>query len=176
MKMGSQGTDSGEKGEGCGVVVREARLADVSAIVELERSIREAAHWPRREYVAMVAPAAEGAVQRHLLLAEKDGALVGYAVGSVVAAGDTRIGELENLAVAQEARRSGAGRALCLELLDWWASRGVGVVELEVRAGNSAALALYEGLGWKQTGRRAGYYHDPVEDAALMELRLRGSA
>ncbi len=157
--------------QGLGLVVREGRLADVPAIVDLERSIREAAHWPKREYVAMVAPAEQGPVRRHLVLAERDGEVVGYAVGSVVGHGAAAIGELENIAVAEKARRSGAGRALCQALLRWWDASRIGVVELEVRVGNAPAIAMYASLGWKQTGRRARYYHDPVEDAVLMELR-----
>jgi ribosomal-protein-alanine N-acetyltransferase len=43
---------------------------------------------------------------------------------------------------------------------------------LEVRASNGAALRLYERLGFSQTGRRRGYYADPVEDAVLLSLQL----
>lgn len=43
--------------------------------------------------------------------------------------------------------------------------------QLEVRAKNSAAVALYEGLGFTLVGRRKRYYPDS-EDALLMNCVL----
>ena len=42
---------------------------------------------------------------------------------------------------------------------------------LEVAASNMAAIALYERLGFRQVGRRKGYYADG-EDACLMNMDL----
>jgi ribosomal protein S18 acetylase RimI-like enzyme len=33
-------------------------------------------------------------------------------------------------------------------------------------------LKLYRRQGFRETGRRVGYYADPVEDAVLMSLEL----
>jgi len=43
---------------------------------------------------------------------------------------------------------------------------------LELRASNLPALAFYRSLGFTEAGRRPRYYHDPIEDALLMRLRL----
>jgi ribosomal-protein-alanine N-acetyltransferase len=51
------------------------------------------------------------------------------------------------------------GQWLSLSSRRWW---------LEVHADNQAALGLYEGLGFRTTGRRRGYY-GPGADAILME-------
>ena len=45
---------------------------------------------------------------------------------------------------------------------------------LEVRASNSAAISLYEQLGFIRVGIRARYY-DSFEDAILMEKTLKES-
>jgi hypothetical protein len=43
---------------------------------------------------------------------------------------------------------------------------------LEVRESNLAARGLYEKQGFREVGRRRGYYADPVEDAILYTLRF----
>ena len=85
--------------------------------------------------------------------------------------------ELIDLRVLASERRQGLGRQLL------WASLtalgDVGAVELEVRSSNVAARALYESLGFSDTGSRPKYYATPDgrEDAILMTLTLnrRGS-
>lgn len=51
---------------------------------------------------------------------------------------------------------------------------GVGKVTLEVRAGNAAARALYERMGFQTVGHRAEYYstNQGREDALLMSMSL----
>jgi ribosomal-protein-alanine N-acetyltransferase len=43
---------------------------------------------------------------------------------------------------------------------------------LEVRAFNEVARQLYSTLGFRQEGRRRGYYTDTGEDALIMWKRL----
>ena len=43
---------------------------------------------------------------------------------------------------------------------------------LEVRPSNYVALALYESIDYKETGRRKAYYSDNGEDAILMTKLL----
>jgi ribosomal-protein-alanine N-acetyltransferase len=51
----------------------------------------------------------------------------------------------------------------------------VAEVHLEVRSSNERALRLYRRSGFEETGRRTGYYSDPVEDAVLMSRRLESA-
>jgi ribosomal-protein-alanine N-acetyltransferase len=80
------------------------------------------------------------------------------------------LGELHitTIAVRPEYRRRGHARALIGAALAAFpdASR----VHLEVRPTNAKAIALYESLGFRETGRRPCYYGD--EDAVLMTLNL----
>ena len=83
--------------------------------------------------------------------------------------------EMIDLRVLAAERRQGLGRQLL------WASLtalgDVGAVELEVRSSNVAAWALYESLGFSETGLRPNYYATPDgrEDAVLMTLTLNHS-
>jgi ribosomal-protein-alanine N-acetyltransferase len=80
--------------------------------------------------------------------------------------------EIENAVVAPEFHRRGVGRDLLGELLRQAGMAGGTAVWLEVRESNSAARGLYEKHGFRETGRRRGYYNDPSEDAILYELRV----
>jgi [ribosomal protein S18]-alanine N-acetyltransferase len=153
------------------VRVRVAGVADLDAVVALERSTVEAPHWGSAEYAAIVA-SGDGGVRRCLFAAEVDGRLIGFAVGKVIGAGAEGSAELESVAVDVAARRLGVGRALCRAVVEWCRDVGAGVVELEVRAASAGAIALYEGLGFAVVGRRRGYYRDPADDALLMRLEL----
>ncbi|HVT12027.1 MAG TPA: ribosomal protein S18-alanine N-acetyltransferase [Fimbriimonadaceae bacterium] len=74
------------------------------------------------------------------------------------------------LAVESEHRRQHIGERLMIELLDRSKEAGMVCSTLEVRAGNEAAIKLYEKLGYKETARRKGYYPDNREDAIVMWL------
>ncbi|HEY6377457.1 MAG TPA: GNAT family N-acetyltransferase [Edaphobacter sp.] len=154
-----------------GLQVRVAGVADVDAVVVLERGADTAPHWSAAEYVAIVA-SEDGGVRRCFLVAEMDGRLVGFAVGKVIGVGAEGSGELESVAVEATVRRMGVGRALCGGVMEWCRRLGVAAVELEVRAASAGAIALYKGLGFAVVGRRRGYYRDPVNDALLMRLEL----
>jgi ribosomal protein S18 acetylase RimI-like enzyme len=60
--------------------------------------------------------------------------------------------------VAPTARRAGVARRLVIEAVAFAASNlGATQVNLGVNAKNVAAIALYEGLGFKQYGLECGY-------------------
>ena len=101
-----------------------------------------------------------------ILLAEgEDGSLLGYAVLSVI----LDEGNLDNIAVAPEARRRGVADAL-LDVLTGFGRDHLAALMLEVRASNAPAIALYQKHGFAVVGRRKNYYSAPREDAVLMTL------
>jgi len=94
--------------------------------------------------------------------------LLGYA-GAWLVVDEVHI---TNVAVAPEYRRQGIGKALVSAMLEWAAHKGAVHMELEVRAGNQGAIALYSALGFHKVGRRPNYYSQPQEDAILMNVEL----
>jgi ribosomal-protein-alanine N-acetyltransferase len=78
-----------------------------------------------------------------------------------------------NVATRADRRRRGAARALLDALLSYAREKGARHVLLEVRRSNSAAIALYRGVGFFAMGLRARYYPDD-EDAVEMALALDG--
>jgi ribosomal-protein-alanine N-acetyltransferase len=157
-----------------GFRVRVAEAADLAEVVALERGIAEAPHWAEAEYAAMVNTdrRVDGLIRRCFFVAEVEGRLLGFSVGKVIGSGAGAVAELESVAVDGSVRRLGVGRALCEAVVAWCRGQGAEALELEVRAGSDGAIALYASLGFTATGRRAGYYLEPVEDAVLMRLNL----
>ena len=94
--------------------------------------------------------------------------LAGYAMALI----ETEDCHLINLAVEMAYRRQGWGKRLVLALLDITAARGGRACHLEVRVSNDAAIQLYTGLGFHQTGIRLRYYSKPTEDACVMQCPL----
>src|SRR2546427_272296 len=83
---------------------------------------------------------------------------------------------INNVAVRPDHRRAGVGTRLVGAALQWARERRADRAVLEVRAGNSAAQALYRRCGFAVEGRRRRYYASPVEDALLMAVSLRSEA
>ncbi len=77
---------------------------------------------------------------------------------------------LMNVAVRPKNRRQGIARQLVQCALRDGHACGTTRALLEVRAGNGAACALYQALGFRQYSRRRAYYTKPDEDAILMHL------
>jgi [ribosomal protein S18]-alanine N-acetyltransferase len=79
---------------------------------------------------------------------------------------------INNVAVREQYRRRGIGRALLGSVLEEGRRLSVKTAFLEVRSGNLAAQRLYEDCGFKAIARRSNYYSDPTEDAVVMSLVL----
>jgi len=75
--------------------------------------------------------------------------------------------EILSVAVRDDWRRCGVGRALVERALEETRRAGLAMVQLEVRAANRDAVTLYRAVGFVVVGRRPRYYRNG-EDALLM--------
>lgn len=145
-----------------GWAIRRAGPRDLDRLAELER-ICFSPPWPPPELAREIAePRAVLLVARRPNEAVQGYALFRHAAGEA---------ELLRLGVAPERRRQGTGEALLAEGLGQLARLGVTACHLEVRVDNHGALALYERHGFRQVGRRPGYYGDGT-DALLLTRAL----
>ena len=143
--------------------IRAATVADLPAMMGLEKRAATAAHWSAEQYEALFHASDPGRVA---LIMEEEAELHGFVIARVVA----EEWEIENIAIAGPARRRGRGTRLLGELLDLARAKGAMAVFLEVRESNQAARALYEKWAFLESGRRRGYYADPKEDAILYRI------
>lgn len=79
-------------------------------------------------------------------------------------------GEVYRVAVLPQFRRRGVAELMLRSVIKIATESSIDRLFIEVRVGNMPARACYEKLGWKQIAMRKKYYHDPDEDAVIMEL------
>ena len=101
-----------------------------------------------------------------LVTRERQGRIVGFALGRVVA----DEGELYQIAVLPEFRREHLGSEMLTELHGLMRSRGAVCCFLEVRSRNAPARALYESVGYEMISVRRNYY--PDDDAAIYKFDM----
>ena len=148
-------------------MIRAATVADVPAIADLEVEALGADAWSEglvREGVLGNLPTI------HYLVAERDGAVAGYAVASV--AGD--IAELQRIAVRPDARRGGVASVLLDEVVRLARADGADRLLLEVRDTNAPALAFYAARDFVEVDRRPRYYRDGAPAVVLRRALVTG--
>ncbi len=118
----------------------ELRAHHAAASVRFGEQLRSTSFADRR--VGLIARAQLGLL---VVLAIVDGIDVGYVVSSVSA---DRHGDIDSLFVRSDHRRSGIGESLVRQSLDWFESRSITSISVEVLVGNEAALPFYERLGF----------------------------
>lgn len=101
------------------------------------------------------------------LVAELDGRIVGHCgVTNILGEGD-----ITNVAVHPDYRNRGIGQSMLKALIQQGKTAGITAFTLEVRAGNQAAVHMYEKAGFAVEGVRKGFYDKPREDALIMWKR-----
>jgi ribosomal-protein-alanine N-acetyltransferase len=146
--------------------IRQAKLFDVPAISRIEED-SFASPWSAAEITKDVT-SKDGNI--YVAVIESDGETAGYAEMRTVA-GEAQI---YNIVIDKAFRGRGLGEELLRHLIDRAKESGCSMMTLEVRGGNEAAMELYRKLGFREVGRRAGYYSAGGEDAVLMDLALGG--
>jgi ribosomal-protein-alanine N-acetyltransferase len=152
--------------------IRRMAASDLDRVLAMARRLPEAPHWQQSAWLNAIHSQfePESTLRRIALVAEgpKPGSIHGFAVASLL----PPQAELETIAVAPESQRLGLGKSLFQALAAELKASGVGELQLEVRTSNRPAQSFYRALGFVETGLRAGYYADPIEDAVLMGLRF----
>lgn len=102
-----------------------------------------------------------------LYVMRADGVLIGFCACWVI------LDELHinSLAIGDAWRRQGLASRLLRDVCRDAASSGATQATLEVRRSNTAALGLYERLGFTCEGVRKDYYQTPREDALVLWCR-----
>lgn len=141
------------------VVIREMRIEDIEAVMDLEREI-----FPSPWSPSFFRHELRRGDHTVYLVAEAGGRLVGFIGANLM---DEEI-HLTNMAVALDVRRRGLGSVLLVECVRYGLARGARWLTLEVRKGNWGAREFYRLFGFRELGARRDYYVDSGEDAVMM--------
>jgi [ribosomal protein S18]-alanine N-acetyltransferase len=139
---------------------REPAPADVDVVMALETA-SFTNPWSRENLLWELA---NSDVTRAYVLREEASGILAFCLCWVI------FDELHinTLAVAPESRRRGLATVLLNESFRDAVEAGARKATLEVRESNTAALELYQGLGFRVAARRPGYYSKPDEDALIL--------
>jgi [ribosomal protein S18]-alanine N-acetyltransferase len=145
--------------------LRPMTEADLSGVLELEDALFAEEAWSRHMLLGELEQQPES---RYYLVAEQDGALIGYA--GLLSAGQQA--DVLTIAVATASWGHGIGSRLLAALLAEARRRGCREMFLEVRADNVRAQRLYKWWGFAEIGIRRGYYQPSGMDAIVMRRDL----
>jgi RimJ/RimL family protein N-acetyltransferase len=161
------------------IAIRPAAPADAPALVALAEAVgQEPEGWliadgawrtdaEERRYLKALRRYPHAAV---FVAAAADGEVVGrLSVARDTHPASAHVADL-GLMVAEQWRRRGVGRALLEQAVEWARGADVRKLELHVFPHNEAAIALYEGFGFRREGYRREHYLRGGEyvDAILM--------
>jgi [ribosomal protein S18]-alanine N-acetyltransferase len=158
-------TSAGKGPEAEGPRLRPMTDADLSGVVDLDHAVFAEEAWSRRMLLGELEQQPES---RYYLVAEQEGALIGYAGLLVV----REQADVLTIAVAAAWWGRGVGTRLLAALLAEARRRGCTEVFLEVRADNARAQRLYKWWGFYEIGIRRGYYQPSGMDAIVMRRDL----
>jgi len=147
------------------VTVRPMRWWDIGPVMQLEHELFGAEAWTDTMFWSELAEHDS----RWYVVAASGVDVLAYAGLCAYAPHEAYV---QTIAVAPGAQRRGIGTRLLTDLIAEASRRGCRYLDLEVRADNSVAIALYERHGFTVTGRRRGYYQPSGTDALVMRRVL----
>jgi ribosomal-protein-alanine N-acetyltransferase len=148
------------------VALRTMRWWDIEPVMDLERELFGDEAWSETMFWSELAEH----TSRHYVVAESDDAVVGYAG---LCAYPPHESYVQTIAVSPDRQGHGLGTRLLLDVIAESERRGCERLDLEVRADNEVAIALYERHGFTRLGLRRGYYQPSGTDAVVMRRIAR---
>jgi ribosomal-protein-alanine N-acetyltransferase len=135
---------------------------DIEAVMRLEAELFADEPWTEGMFWSELA---QRETRRYVVAVDGDGEVVGYAGLCAYAPHEAYV---QTIGVTKARQGEGIGTKLLFDLIDEAERRGCPRVDLEVRADNATAIALYEHHGFHRIGTRRGYYQPSGTDAVVM--------
>lgn len=147
------------------VLIRNAQLTDIDALVALETACFETDRLSRRSFKHWLA-----ADHRALLVADVEKTVAGYIL--IIYHPGTRLARIYSIAVSPQYRGLGLAKQLMAAGEQAANEDGRLYLRLEVSVDNTQAIKLYETQGYQKFGIYRDYYQDH-KDALRYQKRIR---
>ncbi|MFW1677771.1 GNAT family N-acetyltransferase/peptidase C39 family protein [Pontibacter sp. JAM-7] len=148
--------------------LREATRSDIDQLVKLEESAPGNKQLSKRRMKYWV-----DTCHRIFLIAERRDEIQGYIL--ILLHKGTRLARLHSLAISSKHQKQGIAKQLLVEAEKKAAAHNRFFMRVEVARNNSAAISLYEKLGYKIFELREHHYQNH-QDAVRMQKRIRNIA
>ncbi len=142
------------------ITIKPMQKTDLDSVIEIEQLAYGNHHWSKDSFMSELS----NELAKYFSVFNDQGDLIAYC-GSWHILEEAHV---TNIAVSPKYQRKHIGEALLKTIIDECYKEMVKFITLEVRVGNSPAIALYEKYGFKSLGTRKGYYQDNNEDALIM--------
>ena len=153
-------------------MIRRCEDRDLSAVVNINM-VTLPEHYSDYFFESLLRELPEA-----FIVAEVDDRVIGYIMCKIEFGfsnfrklGFVKKGHVVSVAVLDQHRGKGIGKALMLEGINGVISRKSDEIYLEVRVSNTQAIRMYQKLGFQIKSRLRSYYRDG-EDAYLMALEF----
>ena len=153
-------------------IIRRCERNDLPAVIDINMAALPE-HYSDYFFESILRELPEG-----FIIAELNGKIAGYIMCKIEFGfsnfrklGFVKKGHVVSVAVLEEHRGKGLGKALMLEGINGVMEKKADEIYLEVRISNISAIKMYQKLGFDTKSRLRSYYRDG-EDAYLMALEL----
>jgi ribosomal-protein-alanine N-acetyltransferase len=150
------------------VMIRRMEMRDISRVMEIDRQSFSLT-WPEKSYIFELTRNGNSRIWLAEIADPEPFLKVIGVLGVWVILDEAHI---STVAVDPDYRQLHVASQLLEFALRMAGSEGASVTRLEVRAGNSAAIRMYEKFGFLTVSIRPRYYADNGEDALLMDLDM----
>ena len=147
------------------ITYRNATAFDLPVFVSLDKELFPYSPWSASQYNEEFS-----SPTRHFVVAiNEQQSIIGYA--GVFAPGAAEA-DILTLGVVPDHRGEGIAKGLMALITDWAIAQGSTAMMLEVKLDNTAAIGLYESLGYSKLNLRKDYFGAGL-DALVMRLELK---
>lgn len=153
-------------------VIRRCDESDIASVIDINMAALPE-HYSDYFFESILRELPEA-----FIVAELDRKIIGYIMCKIEFGfsnfrklGFVKKGHVVSVAVLEEHRNKGVGKALMLEGINGVMHKKSDEIYLEVRVSNTGAIKMYERLNFDIKSRLRSYYRDG-EDAYLMALEL----
>lgn len=167
------------------ITVRQAIIEDASILAEAERMIAQEpgflcsapSELKDEAFIHTIQELSPGKTGIYLV-AQQENHIIGHAFLKPLRLQSLCHVALLHIVVHHGWQNKGVGSQLLEKLIDWAQHSSIEKIELNVRASNTAAIALYKKMGFEEEGRLKNRVkvHDRYIDDIVMALNLNQEA